>query len=259
VIWLPAGHGTQRMMLPRHAWWNAIALLALFATSARAGPVAQRPSVIELFTSQGCSSCPAADKLLVEYAKRKDIIALSLNVDYWDHLGWKDTLASAKYTKRQKAYAKSLGIGNVYTPQLVVNGMADAVGSSRPAIDKAIESVRAASTGIVPVKALAEGKLVLITIGAAPADLPPGTTSATVWLALVEPNVDVMIKRGENSGRTLSYHNVVRDLSPIGMWSGKPMRIELPADTLLGSNRNCAVFVQAGMAGRIIGAAWMDR
>jgi hypothetical protein len=247
------------MMLPRRAWWNAIALLALLATSARAEPVTRHPIVLELFTSQGCSSCPAADKLLAEYAARTGVIALSLNVDYWDHLGWKDTLASAKYTKRQKAYAKSLGIGNVYTPQLVVNGMADAVGSSRSAIDKAIEAARAASPGTVPVKALAEGKLVLITIGAAPADIASGATSATVWLALVEPKVDVMVKRGENSGRTLSYHNVVRDLSPIGMWSGKPMRIELPADTLLAPNRSCAVFVQTGMAGRIVGAAWMSR
>lgn len=245
----------------RQAWWNTIALLSLFATTVRAEPTAQPPSVLELFTSQGCSSCPAADKLLPTYAVRPDIIALSLNVDYWDHLGWKDTLASPKYTKRQKAYSKSLGIGNVYTPQLVVNGVADAVGSSRSAIDKALlnASNYAARAGTVQVKAHADGKLMSITIGPAPSSMPASDTSATVWLVLVESVVEVAIKRGENHGHKLAYHNVVRELTPVGMWTGKQTKIDLPADTILAPNRKCAVFVQTGTAGRIVGAAWMDR
>ena len=96
------------------------------------------PTVLELFTSQGCSSCPSADALLKSYAQRPGVIALSLSVDYWDHLGWKDTLASPKNTARQKAYAKALGTGNVYTPQIVINGVAETIGSNKSEIEKAI-------------------------------------------------------------------------------------------------------------------------
>jgi hypothetical protein len=214
------------------------------------------PAVVELFTSQGCSSCPAADALLKTYAPRRDVIALSFAVDYWDHLGWKDTLASPKYTARQRAYAKSLGTGNVYTPQVVVNGAAQAVGSNKAEIEKAIFETRTEPAGaVIDVTRNQDAKRVTIDVGAALAS--GGAPSATVWLAVVAPRVDVEVKRGENRGRTLTYHNVVRELTPIGMWSGKPMKIELPASAVMEPGDRCAVLLQADGGGHILGSAWL--
>lgn len=217
--------------------------------------------MLELFTSQGCSSCPAADSLFKSFVDRPGFVALSLSVDYWDHLGWKDTLASAKNTGRQKAYSKALGTGNVYTPQLVVNGAAHAIGSQRGEIEKAIvRTERDLSGRRIGVGASTDDKKIVIEIGGAPASASFGTASAsgTVWLAVVEPKADVEIKRGENRGRNLTYYNVVREMSAIGMWSGKPMRIELLRSAVLAEGRKCAVLLQLGDTGRIVGAAWMS-
>lgn len=234
--------------------WLALALVAP-VTAAQQPPPAPL-IVLELFTSQGCSSCPAADKLLRTFAERDDLIALSLSVDYWDHLGWKDTLASPKNTARQKAYAKALGTGNVYTPQLVIHGAAQAIGSHKADIESAIADLRnEKGRTIIDVAATSDGKRVTVDIGAAPAGA--AKLSATVWLAVVAPRVEVDIKRGENRGRKLVYHNVVRDISPVGMWSGKPMRIELPASVSSEPGARCAVLVQADDGGRILGATWM--
>ena len=214
--------------------------------------------VLELFTSQGCSSCPAADALLKSYAERQDVVALSLPVDYWDHLGWKDTLASPRNTGRQKAYAKSLATGNVYTPQVVINGVAQAVGSNRTEIDKAIART-ATGAGVRPVTITgktAGDKLTLEIGGAQGSGAAPSTT---VWLAIVDARVDVDIKHGENRGRKLSYYNVVRDMTPVGMWSGKAVTLELPHGAALQDGKKCAVFLQAGESGRIVSAAWIGQ
>ena len=226
------------------------------APAAVAQQPAPTPSVLELFTSQGCSSCPAADTLLQTYAARPDLIALSLSVDYWDHLGWKDTLANPKHAARQRRYAKALGTGNVYTPQMVINGTAQAIGSQKDAIDKAIAATaKGLNTGRITVTATSKADRVVIDIGdyAGNAAREP----ATVWLAIVSPHVDVKIKRGENRGRMMTYHNVVRDITPVGMWSGKGMRIELPATVMTKAGDRCAVLLQADNGGRILGAAWM--
>lgn len=234
-------------------------LLTFLMCMAATGPaVAQQgapaaASVIELFTSQGCSSCPAADALMKSYVVRPGLIALSLSVDYWDHLGWKDTLASPKHTARQKAYAKALGTGNVYTPQMVINGAAQAIGSHQGNIDKALaETARKLDASRVAVAARLEGKRVVVEIGSVGPSVP-----ATVWLAVVAPQMDVEIKRGENRGRRITYHNVVRDISPVGMWSGKAIRIDLPASALMRETDRCAVILQADDGGRILGASWM--
>jgi len=212
-------------------------------------------AVLELFTSQGCSSCPPADALLGKYAARKDVIALSLPVDYWDYLGWKDTLANPKFSARQKHYAKERGDGRVYTPQLVVNGLAHVVGSSAEAIDEAIATTaKQLSASRVPVKVRIDDTRLIIETGDAPAGVP--AQEATIWLAMVHREFEVKIERGENRGKAIKYINVVRDLNPIGMWSGKATTHTLSREAVSEpGNELCVVLLQTGKAGPIIGAA----
>jgi len=223
------------------------------AGAAAAGNV---DAVIELFTSQGCSSCPPADKLLGAYADRKDILALSFNVDYWDYLGWKDTLASADNTERQRDYARARGDGQVYTPQVVVDGRTHVVGSSRSAIEAALKK---AGDFRVPIDLSATGDTITATIGKAAADTP----HATLWLVMYDRSVTVPIGRGENSGRTITYNNVVRKLRPVEMWKGETMSVDLPKSemTQVKADR-CAVLLQTetagGLPGPIVGAATLD-
>ena len=212
-------------------------------------------AVVELYTSQGCSSCPTADALLNKLAERDDIIAVSLSVDYWDYLGWKDTLAQSKFTERQKGYAKILGDGMIYTPQVVVNGSVHVNGSDERKIFAAIEKTnKSMASSHVPVHmSVVDGKLV-VDVGAAPQGA--STKDATVWLAVIRPTVEVPITRGENKGKTVTYANVVRDLMPIGMWTGKAMTLQLQRDSLAHADaERCAVLVQQGRAGPIVGAA----
>jgi hypothetical protein len=237
-------------------------LLAIVALASPQASYAQAPrsepvSVVELFTSQGCSSCPPADALLKEYADRKDVVALTLPVDYWDYLGWKDTLASPKFTSRQRAYAKKRGDGEIYTPQVVVNGVKHVVGSRRADIDQAIEKTAATlATSGVPLKASIVGETLQIEIGqSANGDVGTGT----IWIAVVQPTVTVEIRRGENTGKSLVYYNAVRELNPVGMWSAQPGKIELRhADVVRTSTDRCAVLLQRGNHGPIVGASWAD-
>ncbi|MGE0769256.1 MAG: DUF1223 domain-containing protein [Hyphomicrobiaceae bacterium] len=211
--------------------------------------------MLELFTSQGCSSCPAADALLDKYAADKNIIALSLPVDYWDYLGWKDTLAKPKFSARQKYYAKERGDGRVYTPQIVVNGRAHVIGSSAGAIDAAIASTaKELDANRIPVSIRIEGKHLIVETGAA-----PGGTSlheATIWMAMVHRRYEVKIERGENRGKTIKYVNVVRELNPIGVWMGKPDKLQISREAVAEpDNEMCVVLLQVGKAGPIVGAA----
>ena len=225
-----------------------------FVASAASAQGPARLTVVALFTSQGCSSCPPADALLKTLISRQDLMPLSFSVDYWDHLGWKDTLASPKNSARQKSYAKSLGTGNVYTPQVVVNGGWQAIGSNKGDIEKAIYKAKErVSTQMIALNAVSDTKRVTIEVGASNEAVP-----ATLWLAIVAPKVDVEIKRGENRGKELGYHNVVKDITPIGMWSGKPMKIELPLNAMMQNGDRGAVFLQADDGGRILAAAWMS-
>lgn len=212
-------------------------------------------AVLELFTSQGCSSCPAADALLGKYAAEKNIIALSLPVDYWDYLGWKDTLAKPKFSARQKYYAKERGDGRVYTPQVIVNGRTHVIGSSADAIDAAIASTaKDLDANRVPVSVRIEGKHLIVETGAASS----GSTvrEATIWLAMVHREYDIKIERGENRGKTVKYVNVVRELNPIGVWMGKPDTLQISREAVAEpGNEMCVVLLQVGKAGPIIGAA----
>ncbi len=237
--------------------WLAAAACTFFAAAHPAA--AQKPAtVLELYTSQGCSSCPPADKLLSAYAKRRDIVALSFNVDYWDYLGWKDTLASPIHSKRQRTYARHRGDGEVYTPQMVVNGMAHAIGSMPDQIDRAIATTRKSSAAIsVPISVRHEAGKLRVEVGKATSFRP--AKEATIWLATVRRKVTVPVRHGENRGRTLTYYNVVSRLTPVGMWAGKPTVIELrDEDVLQGKADTCAILVQMGKGGPIIAASWMD-
>jgi hypothetical protein len=242
---------------------SAGALVAGSVAAAEAGKTASQPgasmTVIELFTSQGCSSCPTADALLESYADRPDVIALTLPVDYWDYLGWKDTLANPKFSARQRAYAKARSDGRVYTPQVVVNGLKHAVGSNAPDIDRAIAVT----------KSKIEAKGVGVTVRSANDHLvidleaardPSKVTEATIWLALISRKVEVQIKRGENHGRTVVYHNVVREWMPVGMWNGAAATVRLAHHAVKQSDaEGCAVIVQHGDAGPIVGAAMLKQ
>ncbi len=218
---------------------------------------AQAKAVLELYTSQGCNSCPPADALLGIYAKRDDLVALTLPVDYWDYLGWKDTFASPKFTARQRAYAKERGDGRIYTPQIVVNGMAHVLGRSAADIDRAIAQTSARFTASrVPITTRIEGARIVIEAG--DAALASGTTEATIWLAVLQKEAEVPVRSGENRGKSLKYYNVVRELTTVGMWKGKAERFELARDAVkLPDTQSGAVLIQSGTAGPIIGASML--
>jgi hypothetical protein len=216
-------------------------------------------AVIELFTSQGCSACPAADKLLADFAKDPTLVPLTLAIDYWDYLGWKDTLALAGHARRQKAYSLMRGDREVYTPQVVVNGTIQARGSDRSGIEEAIsESRRNAATLSLPLTlSIADGRLTV----AAPA-APNDGASAEVWLCPVTKSVEVAIARGENSGQTFTYHNVVRRWTKLGVWNGKAATWSIPVADFKNADVDAvAVVLQDGAAaqpGAIRGAAMMS-
>jgi hypothetical protein len=248
---------SSRLAAARTAFaWLPLACLAVFASSAAS---AEPRAVIELFTSQGCSSCPPADKLMAEYSQDRSIIALSLPVDYWDYLGWKDTLALNGHTKRQRAYARARGDREVYTPQAVINGAAHAVGSDKPAIERAIRKTRErASTLAVPVTMAVTGDMMTVDISEA----NDGRITGEIWLCPMTRRVPVVIGRGENRGRTVTYNNVVRRWIKIGDWTGKAQKIDVPLKDFKTDNiDSAAVMVQSGVASApkvVLGAAQIE-
>lgn len=212
----------------------------LSATSAAAG---QTLTVVELFTSQGCSSCPPANANLIKVKDLPGVLALSFNVTYWDYLGWKDTFGKEEFTQRQVRYEPSLGRSGPFTPQVVVNGRADAVGARPGEIEQLISS---GGHGDGPSLSLAGGK---VSIGAGP--VPGG--KADVWLVRYGKGVvEVPVARGENTGRTLPHANVVHSLTRLGSWTGDATALPLPAAT---GGLSTAVLVQVPGGGPILAAA----
>jgi hypothetical protein len=232
-------------------------LFGLAIAALISGPAIGAPkSVVELFTSQGCSSCPAADKLIGEFAKRDDLLVLSFNVDYWDYLGWKDTLASPDNSDRQRAYAAARGDNDVYTPQVVVNGRDYTIGSDKAKIESAL--MRAAP---LPIGIDLSEKDDAITVHIAKDS--SAARRATLWLVFYKKEVSVPIERGENIGKTITYTNVVRKLHPIAMWKGEEMSVDLPKSEMAkAKTKRCAVLLQteneAGLPGPVLGAAMLD-
>jgi hypothetical protein len=219
-------------------------ILAMAAVSAAVAAQAGEPVVVELYTSQGCSACPPADAFLAELAKRRDVIALSLHVDYWDYLGWADAFATPEHTKRQKKLAKLRGERMLYTPQIVVDGRSAVVGSDRTAVEAAIADA-AAHDDPVRVTFRRDGELLLAD---ARSDAP--LRAQVVYMVYDGPR-EVEIERGENSGLTVSYVNTVRAMMSLGDWSGVHgvWRLPAPSDAL-----GAALIVQ-GEDGVVMGAA----
>lgn len=231
-------------------------LAAAGGSEAKAGESAVHfKSVVELFTSQGCSSCPPADALLKTYVDRPDVVALSLPVDYWDYLGWKDTYAKSAHSERQRSYARKRGDGSIYTPQVVVNGIAHAVGSRADEIDQTIQRTRKALVSEqIPIKLDMDGEDMMVLVGAAREGVK--TRSANIWLAMVLRKGDVSVRRGENGGRALSYYNVVRKMDKIGTWDGNAKSIRVTSDQIMQDGVDgCVVLVQEKRNGLIIAAA----
>lgn len=238
------------MSLPNLIQPLTFVTLALALTTS-APCLAKRQVVLELYTSQGCSSCPPADALIERLSDRPDILTLSLPVTYWDMLGWKDTLASEANTRRQKAYAATMGRGGVYTPQIIVDGITDVVGSREAQVEAAI-GARRADMREVPITLSVSPAAVHIGVGALP---EKNTGDATVWLFHVLSHALVRIGAGENKGRNLDYHNVVRDVRAVALWKGQPLSLDIPrGDQSLPGYDSVAVVVQEDPYGRVIGA-----
>jgi hypothetical protein len=250
--------------------------------------------VVELYTSQGCNSCPPADSFLGKLSQRGDVLALTLPVTYWDMLGWKDSLASEANTRRQKEYAAAMGHGGVYTPQIIVDGVQDVVGSRTASVEAAIEARRDAIEATLAIADArnAEGTVTASRIAsgyepaAAPSAPPPqrhadplvpvslnesgqelhiniggadGMQNATVWLLHLRSAVTVAIKAGENEGRSVTYHNVVGDIRAVGIWKGGPLSLTLPRSAMAGLPHDAvAVLVQHGGYGHVIGASYIS-
>jgi hypothetical protein len=219
---------------------------------AQAETQSQPRAVVELFTSQGCSSCPPADKLLGELSKDNSIVALTLPVDYWDYLGWKDTLASPKHSARQRGYSAARGDREVYTPQVVVNGMTHVLGSDRAAIERAIANSRGKAM-TVPVTVADAGDRLIVSV--------PEKDGARgeVWLCGVARTVPVAIGRGENTGKSVTYYNVGRRWVKVGDWDGKAQTWSVPVSQIRADGIDtAAVLLQGGSAekpGPMLGAA----
>ena len=203
--------------------------------------------VVELYTSQGCSSCPPADKILGELAQRDDVIALALHVDYWDYLGWKDKFASPRNTKRQRAYARAAGERTIYTPQMVIGGKDHVIGSRPMKISEALRK-HARRDPAVNVSMKRNGNQVVIKA------TPNGRigNGAVVQLVTYQPSETVKIRRGENAGRSITYHNIVQDWERVGTWNGSGT-YSYTANVPAGTPVVC--LVQNGDSGAILGAA----
>ncbi len=221
--------------------------LALSIGMAGAAKAQSGPVVVELYTSQGCSSCPPADALLTRLATRDDILALALHVDYWDYIGWPDAFADPAFTRRQKAHARAIGSRTVYTPQMVVAGGAHIVGSKERELERLIAAEKAQPPK-VDLDVTRDGARLTIRAVA----LMPIRRAVLVQLVRYTPQAVVDIKRGENAGRTVTYTNIVTEWTEIGRWNG---RAPLTMQAAVPGRDPVAVILQEDGPGAIIAAA----
>ena len=231
---------------------SAVVATVLLAAPVLGAEIRTNPkAVVELFTSQGCSSCPKADAMFSELGKRSDLIALAWHVDYWDYIGWPDTFGDAANSDRQRGYAESWGSARIYTPQLIVNGRKGVVGSRDKEVTGAIDEAALP----VPVSlSLADEKLAVTVAPQA------GAADATIWLVTYKDKSQVVIERGENAGKTVDYTQIVTGKQMLGMWdaaTGTTLKLPLAELTADGSN-GAVILVQSdkdGLPGPILGAA----
>jgi hypothetical protein len=223
---------------------------------ALAGPLLAQEApkgVVELFTSQGCSSCPPADAAFRKLVERGDVIALAYHVDYWNYLGWADTLSSKENTERQYGYARTMGRGNVYTPQVVVNGRDHVAGADLGGITNKIDGYLTEGKGLtVPIAAKVNGDELEVKIGAGPG-------KANVVMVYFNREKVIDVEKGENSGQKIAYLNSVADVETVGMWDGKETSLTLPANVLQKPDlEGCAILLQSstedGTPSAILGA-----
>jgi hypothetical protein len=213
--------------------------------------------VVELFTSQGCSSCPKADDAFARISDAGDVVTISYHIDYWNYLGWQDTLGGKENTDRQYAYAKTLGNNNVFTPQIVLNGQQDAKSTNPDVILADLKRMNDAGNGVpIDVDADLTKDEMTISVGA-------GAGKADVVIAYFKKLTTVEIAKGENTGKKITYRNAVTKLETVGMWDGKAMTIKLPAALISKKGQDgCAILVQShdkdGNPGRIYGAAMLE-
>lgn len=230
-------------------------MLGVGSTALSAAEITQPKGVVELFTSQGCYSCPPADKIIGEYSKGTDVLALSWHVDYWDYLGWKDIFGSKANTQRQYAYARALKERQVYTPQAVINGRTHAVGSKKKSLEKTLAQFENTNRGmIVPIKTSMNDESMKISI-----ENSAEAADATLYMVFFNKEQEVKIKRGENGGKTLVYHNVVHDIQALGMIKANGLSMEFPlAEMKRRGFDGCALVLQksdkSGNPREIIGA-----
>lgn len=213
------------------------------------------PVVVELFTSQGCNSCPPADAYLGELAKRQDILAISWHVDYWDYIGWKDPFAQHAFTKRQHAYLRALDQRYVYTPQMVINGRLQGIGSERAQIERLIAEAAQESRAV-------RARAPRVTMAGDTVHVEGGSGAPSiVWVAWFDPEHWTPVKGGENAGHRLGEYNVVREWVQLGRYDGKPVTFKL-GDMDEYVNSGCAVVVQqqaqGGGPGPIVAAYTID-
>jgi hypothetical protein len=246
------------MILSRPILGTVLAMLLVTTSAAGTADKIQplttdNPVVVELYTSQGCSSCPPADSYLGDLAKRRDILALALHVDYWDYIGWKDQFASPDATQRQRAYVREMRQRMVYTPQMIIDGVAESVGSDRGKVEKLITEARARAKLPIAFWRDEAGKdWVEVGDGA-----KPEGGEATVYIALYDGKHETPVQRGENAGSTLTEFNIVREWRPIGKWDGHKVRYPIVIDDQDEDYEACAVIVQQGEVGPILGASAM--
>jgi hypothetical protein len=241
---------------PRVSCWSVI-VGAIAVVTLAGGAMADPRAVIELFTSQGCSSCPAADKVIGDLARDPSLIALSLPIDYWDYLGWKDTLADARFSARQRAYSHMRGDREVYTPQAIINGTVHVLGSDRASIEEAATRTHGNGEAMsVPVSISQADSALTVNVAEGHGPLAHGE----VWVCAVSKSVPIRISRGENRGREVVYHNVVRNWLKVGDWTGKSDSWSVPLENIKSEGVDAAVvYVQDGShdkPGPMLGAAF---
>ncbi|MGO6813537.1 DUF1223 domain-containing protein [Rhizobium leguminosarum] len=222
-------------------------LIPLIAGVVLSGPLQAEDGtpkgVVELFTSQGCSSCPPADAAFRKLVNQGDVIALAYHVDYWNYLGWADTLSSKENTERQYGYAKTMGRSNVYTPQAIVNGRDHLAGADLDGINSKIDSYSSEGNGLtVPISAAMRGDELEIKIGA-------GQGKANVVMVYFDKEKTIDVEKGENSGQKISYLHSVTNVETVGMWDGKATSLTLPASVLQRPQlEGCAILLQSATA-----------
>ncbi|MEL6598888.1 MAG: DUF1223 domain-containing protein [Pseudomonadota bacterium] len=219
-------------------------------TSVNGAQAQSNAVLLELFTSQGCSSCPPADAYLNELAEDPDIVALSLHVDYWDYLGWRDAFASPTMTARQKGYAYARGSRSIFTPQMIVQGQFQAVGHNRSAIATAIEEFKSAPR-VATITLTTKDGMLAITLAAQ----KPEAAKGKVHLVTYAHPQTLQVFGGENRGRSITYANVAKSWMTLGTWDGEPVTMTAPLPSMM---RGVAVFVQNGDHGPIIAAAKLE-